>query len=304
MIRQRTLKTVVRASGIGVHSGKKVYLTIRPAPVNTGIIFSRIDSTDPISIPALAQHVSDSPLCTTLAKGEVRIGTIEHIMSALAGLGVDNAFIELTACEVPIMDGSAGPFVFLIQSAGIEAQDALKRFIRIKEKTIIREGDKFASLEPHDGYKVSFEIDFKNPVFQTYPQQATLDFSTTSYVKEVSRARTFGCLSDYEYLRGRNLALGASLDNTIVLDDYRIINQGGLRYEDEFVKHKILDAVGDLYLLGSSLIGAFKGHKSGHALNRQLVQNILARKSAWEYVTFEDKAGMPISYFNPAVGMA
>ncbi|MEE9451302.1 MAG: UDP-3-O-acyl-N-acetylglucosamine deacetylase [Gammaproteobacteria bacterium] len=304
MIRQRTLKAIVRTSGIGVHSGKKVYLTIRPAPVNTGIIFGRVDLKSPVYIPALSQHVAESQLCTSLAQDNVRIDTVEHILSALAGLGIDNAYVDLTACEMPIMDGSAAPFVFLLQSVGIEEQGEPKKFIRIKQKVIVKDGDKYASLEPFEGYKISFEIDFKHPLFRSSPQQATLNFSTSSYVKEVSRARTFGYLSDYEFLRSKNLALGAGLDNTIVIDDYRIMNQGGLRYDDEFVKHKILDAVGDLYLLGSSLIGAFNGYKSGHFLNHQLIKAVMARKSAWEYTTFEDKALMPISYLHPATEVA
>jgi len=305
MIKQRTLKNIIRATGVGMHSGEKVYLTLRPAAANTGIIFRRVDLDEPLDIPANCETVGETTMSTTLIKDGVRVDTVEHLLSAMAGLGIDNAYIDLTAPEVPIMDGSAGPFVFLIQSAGIEEQNAAKRFIRIKRKVKVEVGEKntssykWACFEPHDGFKVSFTIDFDHPVFRDRAQEATLDFSTTSYVKEVSRARTFGFLSDYERLRAMNLALGGSVDNAIVVDNYRILNEDGLRYNDEFVKHKILDAVGDLYLLGCSLIGSFKGYKSGHALNNQLLRALLAEENAWEYVTFENKERLPISYGRP-----
>lgn len=300
MIRQRTLKNTIRATGIGVHTGKKVYLTLRPAPVNTGIHFRRVDFDKPVDILAHAKNIGDTTLSTCLTKGDVRIATVEHLMSALAGVGIDNLYVDLNAPELPIMDGSAGPFVFLIQSAGIEEQNAQKKFIRIKRRIEIQQGDKLVRLEPHEGFKVTFRIDYDHPVINESEQLSTFDFSTTSYVKEVSRARTFGFLSEYEYIRKNNLALGASLDNAIVLDEYKILNDDGLRYTDEFVKHKILDAVGDLYLLGHSVIGAFTGYKSGHALNNQLLQKVLADKKAWEVITFDDAEKAPV-YYHPVV---
>ena len=303
MIKQRTLKNVIRATGIGVHTGKKVYITLRPAAINTGIVFNRIDGDTSVEIPARAENIGDTSLSTCLMKGDVRIATVEHLMSALAGVGIDNLYVDLNAPELPIMDGSAAPFVFLIQSAGIEEQNAPKKFIRIKRLVEIQEGDKLVRLEPFNGFKVTFRIDFNHPIINESKQQATLDFSTTSYVKEVSRARTFGFLSDYEYIRKNNLALGASLDNALVLDEYKLLNQDGLRYSDEFVKHKILDAIGDLYLLGHSVIGAFTGYKSGHALNSQLLNKVLADESAWEVVTFDDPKQAPILY-HPVVAEA
>lgn len=301
---QRTLKNTIKATGVTLHGGETAVLTLRPAPANTGIIFCRSDLVPPVYIPARAESVGDTTLSTCLIKDGVRISTIEHLLSAMAGLGIDNAYIDVTAAEIPIMDGSAGPFVFLIQSAGIEEQPALKKFIRIKRKIVVKDEEKWACFEPFDGFKVSFTIDFKNPVFQSKPQHATLDFSSTSYVKEVSRARTFGFMSEYEWLRERKLALGASLDNAIVIDDYRVVNEDGLRYDDEFVKHKILDAIGDLYLLGCGLIGSFEGYKSGHALNNRLLRQLLADETAWEYVTFEEKDDKaPVNYLRPAVAI-
>ncbi len=300
MIKQRTLKNVIKATGIGVHSGEKVYLTMRPAPIDTGIVFRRIDLPTVVEIPALAQYIGDTSLSTCLIKEGVKVSTVEHLMSALAGVGVDNAYIDLTASELPIMDGSAGPFVFLIQSAGIEEQNAAKKFIRIKRKIRVKEGDKIAQIEPYEGFKVTFGISFDHPAFDSSNQEATLDFSSTSYVKEVSRARTFGFLSDFEMLRRNNLALGANLDNAIALDDFKILNQDGLRYKDEFVKHKILDVVGDLYLMGRSLIGAFTGYKSGHHLNSILLHELLQQNNAWEIVSFDDPKSAPITYM-PAV---
>ncbi len=303
MIKQRTLKNVIRATGVGLHTGEKVYMTLRPAAVNTGIVFRRTDLPEPVVIPARCEHVGDTRLSSTLVKDGVRVGTVEHLMSAMAGLGIDNAYVDLSAPEVPIMDGSAGPFVFLLQSAGIEEQSAPKRFIRVKQPIKVEAGDKWARFEPFDGFKVGFSIEFHHPMFSRRASQAEIDFSTTSFVKEVSRARTFGFMRDIEMLRDKNLALGGSMDNAIVLDDYRVLNEDGLRYEDEFVKHKILDAIGDLYLLGHSLIGAFYGHKSGHELNNQLLRTLLANKAAWEEVTFDDPARAPISYAHPAQAM-
>lgn len=299
MIRQRTLKNVISATGVGLHSGRKVLLTLRPAPPNTGIVFRRTDLKELVIIPALAKYVGDTRLCTSLSKDDIRVATVEHLLSALAGLGIDNAFVDVDAPEVPIMDGSAGPFVFLIQSAGIEEQDAHKKFIRIKKKIRVEHDGKWASLEPFNGFRVSFEIEFAHPIFRNCPQKATLDFSSTSFVKEVSRARTFGFVSDYEKLRAQNLILGGSVGNAVVLDDYKVLNEDGLRYDDEFVKHKILDAVGDLYLLGCSLIGEFNGFKSGHALNNLLLRELQQNEQAWEYVTFEDRKEVPIAYMQP-----
>lgn len=299
MIKQRTLKNVIKATGITLHGGERAELTLRPAPANTGIIFQRTDLDPVVVIPALAENVGDTTLASSLVKNGVRVSTVEHLLSAFAGLGIDNAYVDVTASEIPIMDGSAGPFVFLVQSAGIQEQNAAKRFIRIKRKVKVEDGDKWACFEPFEGFKVTFTIEFAHPVFKAHSKTATLDFSSTSYVKEVSRARTFGFMSDFERLRTMNLARGASLDNAVAIDDFRVLNEDGLRYEDEFVKHKILDAIGDLYLLGSSLIGAFKGHKSGHALNNTLLRKLLAREDAWEYVTFNDIATAPISYVRP-----
>jgi len=299
LIKQRTLKNVIRATGVGLHTGEKVYLTLRPAMPDAGIIFRRVDLSEPVEIPAIPENVGDTTLSTTLIKDGVRISTVEHLLSALAGLGIDNAYIDLNAAEVPIMDGSAGPFVFLIQSAGIEEQNAPKRFIRIKKPVKVEDGDKWAMFEPFDGFKVGFSIDFDHPAFKEDHQTAEVDFSTTSFVKEISRARTFGFMNQIETLRANNLALGGSLDNAVVLDDYRVLNEDGLRYMDEFVKHKILDSIGDLYLLGRSLIGAFSGYKSGHALNNKLLRTLIANEEAWELVTFEDEKKAPISFMQP-----
>ena len=299
MIRQRTLKNIIRATGVGLHSGEKVYLTLKPAPVDTGIIFCRTDLSSVVEIPAHGLNVGQTTLCTSLHKGDTRVDTVEHLMSALAGLGIDNVYVEVSAHEVPIMDGSAGPFVFLLQSAGIQEQDAPKKFIRIKEKVTVTDGDKTATFKPYDGFKVSFTIDFDHPVFKSRSQTASIDFSSTSFVKEVSRARTIGFMRDVEYLRSQNLALGGSVDNAVVVDDFRVLNEDGLRYHDEFVKHKMLDAIGDLYLLGHSLIGQFIGHKSGHELNNKLVRTLLANQELWEIVTFENAEVSPISFQKP-----
>ena len=287
MIKQCTLRNTIRATGVGLHSGEKVYLTLRPAPTDTGIVFRRVDLDPVAEIHACAKNVHETTLSTTLSEGGAKVSTVEHLLSALAGLGIDNLYVEVSAPEVPIMDGSAGPFVFLIQSAGIQEQEAPKQFIRIKKKIEVVEDDKTASFEPYEGFRVGFSIDFDHPVFRDQKQSAMIDFSTTSFVREVSRARTFGFMRDIEYLRSRNLALGGSMENAIVVDDYRILNEDGLRYEDEFVKHKVLDAIGDLYLLGKSLIGEFKGHKSGHGLNNKLLRELIRQPDAWEIVTFE-----------------
>ncbi|HEC59864.1 hypothetical protein LCGC14_0551100 [marine sediment metagenome] len=300
MIKQRTLKNVIRATGVGLHSGDTVYLTLRPAAPNTGIIFRRVDLDPVVELEAKAVNVGETALSTTLVQNGQRVSTVEHLLSAFAGLGIDNAYIELNAPEVPIMDGSAGPFVFLVQSAGIEEQNAPKQFIRIKKTVILEDGDKWAKFEPFEGFKVSFSIDFEHPAFKGRPQQVDVDFSSTSFVREVSRARTFGFMKDIEKLRENNLALGGSLDNAIVVDDYRVMNEDGLRYEDEFVRHKVLDAIGDLYLLGHSLIGSFSGHKSGHEVNNKLLRKLLADEDSWELVSFEEEKDAPIMFSRPA----
>jgi UDP-3-O-[3-hydroxymyristoyl] N-acetylglucosamine deacetylase len=279
-------------------------MTLRPALADTGIIFRRTDMANAEDIPARADNVGETALGTTLVKGESKVSTVEHLLSAFAGLGIDNAVVELSAPEVPIMDGSASPFVFLLQSAGIEEQRAPKRFVRVKQHIRVEEGDKWAEFRPFDGFKVNFEIEFNHPVFKRRAQKASMDFSTTSFLKEVSRARTFGFMRDLEMMRSRNLALGGNLDNAIVLDDYRVLNEDGLRYEDEFVKHKILDAIGDLYLLGQSLIGEFSGHKSGHALNNKLLRTLIKERSAWEEVVFETPEEAPISYIDAPAHVA
>jgi UDP-3-O-[3-hydroxymyristoyl] N-acetylglucosamine deacetylase len=299
MIRQRTLKNVIRATGVGLHTGKKVYLTLRPAPPGSGIVFRRTDLDPPVSIPARSENVGDTKLSTTLVRDGVRISTVEHLLSALAGFGVDNACIDLSADEVPIMDGSAGPFVFLIQSAGIVEQNMPKRFLRILRTVRAEDGDKWAMFEPFDGFRVGFTIQFDHPAFSGENCHAEINFSTTSFVKEVSRARTFGFMRDVELLRQRNLILGGSLDNAVVVDDYRVVNEDGLRYQDECVKHKILDVIGDLYLLGHSLIGSFRGYKSGHELNNRLLAQLLQQKDAWELVSFDDAVDVPISFIQP-----
>lgn len=304
MIKQRTLKTTIRATGVGLHTGDKVYLTLRPAPVDTGIVFRRVDLDPIVEIEAKPENVGDTTLSTCLVKDNVRISTVEHLLSAMAGLGLDNAYIDVSAPEVPIMDGSASPFVFLLQSAGITEQNAPKKFIKIKKRVEVEDEGKTAVFEPFDGFKVAFTIDFDHPVFKKSRQTAVIDFSSTSFVKEVSRARTFGFMKDIEYLRAHNLALGGSQDNAIVMDDFRVLNEDGLRYDDEFVKHKILDAIGDLFLLGHSLIGSFSGYKSGHALNNQLIRRLMADETAWELATYEDANAAPISYImNPALSV-
>lgn len=300
MIRQKTLKNVIRATGVGLHTGEKIYLTLRPAAADTGIIFVRVDLEPAVEIPALTEFVGDTTLATTICKDGQKISTIEHLMSAFSGLGIDNAYVEVSGPEMPIMDGSAATFVFLIQSAGIEEQNALKKFIRIKRPVKVNDEEssrsyqQSATILPYDGFKVSHTIVYDNAVIKE--QQASVDFSVTSFVKEVSRARTFGLMQEFEHLRERNLAQGGSLDNAVVVDEYRILNDDGLRHEDEFVRHKILDAIGDLYLLGHSIIGEFVGYKSGHTENHALRRRLLQETDAWEIVTFDTVDAAPSSY--------
>ncbi len=296
MSQQRTIKNVIRATGVGLHSGNKVFLTLRPASPDTGIVFRRVDLDPVVEIPASGELVSETTLCTGLSREGAKVQTVEHLMSALAGLGIDNLYVELSAPEVPIMDGSSGPFVFLLQSAGIVEQDAPKRFIRIRRPVEVREGDKVARFEPHDGFRLGFTVQFDHPAIPHSQSRAEVEFSTGNYIREVSRARTFGFMRDLEYMRERNLGLGGSMDNAIVLDEFRVLNDDGLRYANEFVRHKILDAVGDLYLAGRPILGAFEGYKSGHALNNKLVRALLADRDAWEEVTFPKAAPPPLVY--------
>jgi UDP-3-O-[3-hydroxymyristoyl] N-acetylglucosamine deacetylase len=293
MLKQRTLRNTVSATGVGLHTGEKVLLTLRPAAPDTGIVFHRVDLPEPVSIQAGPYAVKDTRLSSCLEHEGVRVATVEHLMSALAGLGIDNVHVDLTAAEVPIMDGSAAPFVFLIQSAGVEEQRSPKRFIRVRSPVEVRHGDKWARLEPFDGFRLDFSIDFRHPAFDVSGNEVRVDFSATSYVKEVSRARTFGFMHEVESMRSQGLALGGSLDNAIVMDEFRILNADGLRYDDEFVKHKVLDAIGDLYLLGHPLIGAFSAHKSGHALNNALLRRLLEDERAWEFATFDEESRAP-----------
>jgi UDP-3-O-[3-hydroxymyristoyl] N-acetylglucosamine deacetylase len=293
MLRQRTLKSLIRASGVGLHTGQKVRITLRPAPANTGIVFRRVDLAPPVDIPARAELVGEARLASTLVKGDVKIHTVEHLMSALGGLGVDNAFVDLDAPELPIMDGSASPFVLLIQQAGVEQQGAPKRFLRVTRRVEVTEGDKWARLEPYEGYRLSFSIDFRHPVIERSTQSVSVDFADTSYLREIARARTFGFMHEVENLRESGLALGGGLENAVVLDEYRVLNAEGLRFADEFIRHKLLDAVGDLYLLGNPLLGAFSAHKSGHALNNRLLRAALADAGALQAVTFERAEDAP-----------
>lgn len=296
MIKQCTIKKLIQATGVGLHSGDKVLMTLRPAPVNTGIVFCRIDLSPVIEIPATYDNVSETTLCTTLGINGVKVATVEHLLSALAGLGIDNLYVDINAPELPIMDGSAAPFVFLIQSCGIQEQSELKKFIRIKKTIQIEEKGKFVKFSPYHGYKIGFEIDFNHPVFNDKTQKLEFDFQEMSYVKMICRARTFGFLSEYEKLRELNLAKGGSLDNAVVVDDYRVLNEGGLRFDAEFVAHKVLDAIGDLSLLGHPILGAFEGYRSGHGLNNQLLRSLMADQTAWEYVTFNKSQDVPVSY--------
>jgi UDP-3-O-[3-hydroxymyristoyl] N-acetylglucosamine deacetylase len=287
MLRQRTLKSLVSASGVGLHTGQKVRITLRPAPVDTGVVFRRVDLASPVDIPARAELIGESRLASTLIKGDVKIHTVEHLMSALGGLGVDNVFVDLDAPELPIMDGSASPFVLLIQQAGVEEQAAPKKFLRVTRRVEVKDGDKWARFDPYDGYRLSFSIEFRHPVIERTTQAVTVDFAETSYLKEIARARTFGFMHEVEDLRDSGLALGGGLDNAVVLDEYRVLNSEGLRFADEFIRHKLLDAIGDLYLLGRPLLGAFTAHKSGHALNNRLLRAALADAAALETVVFE-----------------
>jgi UDP-3-O-[3-hydroxymyristoyl] N-acetylglucosamine deacetylase len=293
MLRQRTLKSLITASGVGLHTGRKVRMTLRPAPPDTGIVFRRIDLPHAVDIPARADLVGEARMASTLVMGDVKVHTVEHLMSALAGLGVDNLYVDLDAAELPILDGSAGPFVMLLQQAGLEQQAAPKRFLRVKKRVEVTEGDKWARLEPYDGLRLSFSISFDHPVIERSTQSVTVDFAETSYLKEIARARTFGFTHEVEALRESGLALGGGLDNAVVLDEFRVLNAEGLRYADEFIRHKLLDANGDLYLLGKPLLAAFSAHKSGHALNNRLVRALLADASATETVSFERTEDAP-----------
>jgi len=293
MLKQRTLKTLIRATGVGLHSGVKVTIALRPAAPDSGIVFRRVDLDPPVDLKADPLLVGDTRLASCLEQDGVKIATVEHLMSALAGLGVDNLYIDVDAAELPIMDGSAAPFAFLLQSAGIEEQNAPKRFLRVKKTVEVTDGDKWARLEPYDGFRLSFSIVFNHPAVAQSGTAATIDFAENSYLREVARARTFGFMQDVEFMRDQGLALGGSLENAIVMDEYRVLNNDGLRYADEFVKHKLLDAIGDLYLAGHPLLGAFSAHKSGHALNNQLLRALLADAAAWELVTFERPEATP-----------
>ncbi len=296
MLRQRTLKKKISTTGVGLHTGTKVSLTLRPAAVDAGIVFRRVDLASPVDIPARAANVTDTRLSTLIEHDGAKVSTIEHLMSAFAGLGIDNAYVDISGPEVPIMDGSAAPFVFLLQQAGIEEQKAAKRFIRIKSPVEARAGDKLARFEPYNGFRIDFSIEFPHPVFGAENKRVVVDFAEHSYLKEISRARTFGFMQEVETMRELGLALGGSLDNAIVLDEFRVLNSDGLRYDNELVKHKVLDAVGDLYLLGHPLIGAYTAYKSGHALNNQLLRETLAQRDAWEFVTFDQEAQVPSAF--------
>ncbi|EQC00927.1 UDP-3-O-acyl-N-acetylglucosamine deacetylase [Photorhabdus temperata] len=305
MIKQRTLKRIVHATGVGLHTGKKVTLTMRPAPANTGVIYRRTDLNPPVDFPADAKSVRDTMLCTCLVnEHDVRISTVEHLNAALAGLGIDNIIIEVDAPEIPIMDGSASPFVFLLLDAGIEELNTSKKFLRIKEAVRVQEGDKWAEMTPYNGFSLDFTIDFNHPAIDSSSQRYCLDFSAEAFVRQISRARTFGFMRDIEYLQSKGLCLGGSFDCAIVVDDYRVLNEDGLRFEDEFVRHKMLDAIGDLFMCGYNIIGAFTAFKSGHALNNKLLQAVLAQESAWELITFEDEAEMPLAFRAPSTVMA
>ena len=305
MIKQRTLKRIVQATGVGLHTGKKVTLTMRPAPANTGVIYRRTDLNPPVDFPADAKSVRDTMLCTCLVnEHDVRISTVEHLNAALAGLGIDNIVIEVDAAEIPIMDGSASPFVFLLLDAGIEELNSAKKFLRLKETVRVEDGDKWAELSPHNGFRLDFTIDFNHPAIDASSQRYRLDFSAESFVRQISRARTFGFMRDIEYLQSRGLALGGSFDCAIVVEDYSVLNDEGLRFEDEFVRHKMLDAIGDLFMCGHNIIGAFTAYKSGHALNNKLLQAVLAKQEAWEYVTFQDEAEMPLAFKAPSTVLA
>ncbi len=298
MLKQRTLKEAISATGVGLHNGEKVTLTLRPAAPNTGIVFKRVDLPQPNEIVAAPHAVHDTRMCSALEANGARVATVEHLMSALAGLGVDNVYIDVNAAEIPIMDGSSGPFVFLLQEAGIVEQAAAKKFIRVKKTVEVIEGDKWVRFEPYHGFKIDFTINFDHPVFESSGNNVKIDFASDSYIKEISRARTFGFMHEVEYLRSNGLARGGSLDNAIVLDEYRVLNADGLRYDDEFVKHKVLDAIGDLYMLGHPILGAFYAYKSGHALNNQLLRALLQDETAWEYTTFDKAEDAPSEFLS------
>ena len=302
MLKQRTLRNPIKAVGIGLHTGKNITMELLPADINTGINFIRNDVDEALLIPAIAENVGDTSLSTALIKDDIKISTIEHLLSAIAGLGVDNCIIKVDGPEVPIMDGSSSPFVFLIQSAGLEDQNALKKFIKVKKEITVTRDDAYASIKPFNGFKVSFKVDFDHPVHKTLPSESIIDFSSTSFVKEVCRARTFGSWNEKELLQSKNLALGASVSNAIVFGKEKILNEEGLRFNDEIVKHKMLDAIGDLYLLGGNLIGQFSGYKSGHALNNQLLRKIISDSDAYEVIEFENSENAPISYVRPPFG--
>jgi len=293
MIRQRTLKSIVKATGVGLHSGTRVEMSLRPAAPDTGIVFRRVDLNPPVDLLTDPYSVVDTRLCSGLQRGEAKIGTIEHLMSALAGLGIDNCYVDVDAAEIPILDGSAAPFVFLLQSAGIEVQNAPKRFLRVKKTIEVREGDKWVKLAPYDGFKLSFSIHFNHPAIDSTPTEVSVDFAHDVYARDVARARTFGQMQDLETMLDAGLAMGGSMENAIVVDEYRVLNSDGLRYADEFVKHKVLDAIGDLFVAGKPLLAAYSAHKSGHALNNQLLRALLEDKTAWDVVTFENDDTVP-----------
>jgi UDP-3-O-[3-hydroxymyristoyl] N-acetylglucosamine deacetylase len=305
MLAQHTLKALTRAVGVGLHSGQRVELTLRPAPADTGIVFRRVDLPEPVDIPVSAEAVTDTRLASTISNAGARVHTVEHLMSACAGLGVDNLYIDITAEEVPILDGSASSFVYLLQSAGIVAQNAPRRFIRVKQPVEVREGEgagvKWARLAPYDGYRLSFEIEFDHPAVDATGQRVVFDLGEGFYARDIARARTFGFTRDVEALRANGLALGGGLDNAIVMDDYKVLNSDGLRYDDEFVKHKILDAMGDLYLIGKPLLAEYSAFRSGHALNNRLLRALLAQPEAWELVSFENERLAPRGFTRPAL---
>jgi UDP-3-O-[3-hydroxymyristoyl] N-acetylglucosamine deacetylase len=304
MLKQRTLKAATKTTGVGLHTGARVELGLRPAPVDTGIVFNRTDLAQPVAIPAQAANVGDTRLSSTLRQGGTSVSTVEHLMSALAGVGIDNLYVDVAGPEIPIMDGSAGPFVFLLQSAGIVEQQANKRYVRVLAPVVVNDGDKWARFEPFDGFKLDFTIDFPHPVFGSENRQVVVDFAENSYAKEVARARTFGFMQDVEAMRAAGLGLGGSLQNAIVLDEFKVLNSEGLRYDNEFVRHKVLDAIGDIYLLGHALIGQYTAYKSGHGLNNLLARALLARPEAFDIVTFKDEAKVPTAFqdwaFQPA----
>ena len=304
MLQQRTIKTISRAVGVGLHSGQRVELTLRPAQPDTGIVFRRVDLPEPVDIPISAEAVTDTRMASTIGSGGAKVHTVEHLMSAIAGLGIDNLYVDITAEEVPILDGSSSSFVFLLQSAGVALQNAPKRFVRVKRPIEVRQGEgaqlKWARLEPYHGFKLRFDIDFAHPAVDSTGQSVEFDMGRDNYSRDIARARTFGFTRDVEMLRANGLALGGGLDNAIVMDDYKVLNSDGLRYDDEFVKHKILDAMGDLYLIGKPLLAAYSAFRSGHAMNNLLLRELLAQRDAWEVVTFEDERQAPTGFAQPA----